>query len=153
MLPPLSPGPGACPRRLVATCCGGSQGSAAPNAWRPGVPRAQIPFFKAATQYAFTMVFAGFAFTIMTLPKTSLFPALVAGLRRVLTMTRPGMVNLPAFLASLAPKAARASMTDVTCFFFSSHWSASAWATAPLLIALAAAFIALGAMPGGPEGG
>merc|ERR1719277_1297222 len=58
---------------------------------------AQTDFFSAAKAKAFTMVLAGFAFTITILPKISLLPALVAGFRRVLIMHRPGIVHLPVF--------------------------------------------------------
>merc|ERR1719371_92749 len=65
--------------------------------------QAQMLFFRADTGEALTIVFAGFAFTIMTLPKTSLLPALVAGLRRVLIMATPGKTNFPAlFTCSVA---------------------------------------------------
>merc|ERR1719456_1326702 len=70
----------------------------------------QMLFFKAATGYAFTIVRAGLAFTITTLPKTSLSPALVAGLTRVLTMQKPGKVNLPVALTSLDAIPARLEM-------------------------------------------
>merc|ERR1712146_873292 len=49
---------------------------------------------------ALTIVLAGFAFTMTTLPKISRFPALVAFFWRVLIMTTPGMTNLPFFFAS-----------------------------------------------------
>merc|ERR1719235_1979707 len=67
-------------------------------------------FFKADTGNAFTTVRAGFAFTVTILPKISLWPALVAGLVRVFTMQKPGKMNLPVFLTSLAAVAARLSM-------------------------------------------
>merc|ERR1712227_108106 len=70
----------------------------------------QTLFFKAATGYAFTIVRAGFAFTITNLPKTSLSPALVAGFLRVLTMQKPGKVNLPVDLTSLEAISARLEM-------------------------------------------
>merc|ERR1719362_1897993 len=129
---------------------GGRQG--APE--RPPAPPAQNSFFKAATQKAFTTVLAGLAFTITTLPKISFLPALVAGLTRVLIMHKPGMVNLPTFLVSLAPKAARAFKTDTTCPFFNSASSASFRAMAPLDIArpVFMPFMALGAMAARDEG-
>merc|ERR1712185_286758 len=66
--------------------------------------------FKAATGYAFTIVRAGFAFTMTTFPKTSLLPALVAGLVRVLILTRPGIVKMPVLLTSLVAISAIESM-------------------------------------------
>merc|ERR1711920_903742 len=44
----------------------------------------QMLFFKAATQYALTIVLAGLALTITTLPNISHLPAFVAGFKRVL---------------------------------------------------------------------
>merc|ERR1719362_905249 len=128
---------------------GGRQG--APD--RPPAPPAQNSFFRAATQKAFTTVLAGLAFTITTLPKTSFLPALVAGLTRVLIMHKPGMVNLPTFLVSLAPKTARAFKTDTTCPFFNSASSESFRATALLDIAgpVFMPFMALGAIAAGDE--
>merc|ERR1740139_835356 len=84
---------------------------------RKSTPLAQTTFFRAATGKAFTIVFAGFALTIISLPKTSLFPALVAGFRRVSIITTPGMVNLP-FLTSLAATSARLSKTFLQSDFF-----------------------------------
>merc|ERR1719454_226835 len=67
---------------------------------------AQMLFFNAATQWAFTTLDAGFAFTIITFPKTSFLPAFVAGLFLIFSMHKPGMVNLPApftsFVATVA---------------------------------------------------
>merc|ERR1719498_571661 len=101
--------------------------------------------------YAFTMVRAGFAFTIITLPKTSLSPALVAGLTRVFTMHIPGKVNLPFFLTSLAAMSARLEMILPATFCLSSNSSAMLFERAPLVMALVApaffiAFIGVGAI-------
>merc|ERR1719222_1643357 len=51
--------------------------------------------FRAATGKAFTTFFAGLAFTMTTLPKTSLLPAFVAGFIRVLILHKPGRVKMP----------------------------------------------------------
>merc|ERR1719150_1833730 len=67
----------------------------------PPKHKAQMDFFSAAVQNAFTTVFAGFAFTTTVFPNISLLPALVAGFTRVLIMQSPGMVNLPALFTSL----------------------------------------------------
>merc|ERR1719384_1043471 len=114
---------------------------------------AQTDFFSAATQKAFTTVVAGFAFTMTTLPNTSLLPALVAGFRRVLTMQRPGMVNFPAFLTSLAPTSARLLSTLTQSDFFNSVEVASASAMPVFERAFAPAFMpaALGAIGNGLE--
>merc|ERR1712176_549379 len=64
----------------------------------PGGP--QNSSLRAFAGKALTMVLAGFAFTMTTLPKTSRFPALVAFFWRVLIITTPGMTNLPFFFAS-----------------------------------------------------
>merc|ERR1712079_941997 len=82
--------------------------------------RAQMAFFSAAVQNAFTTVFAGFAFTTTVFPNISLLPALVAGFRRVLIMQSPGMVNLPALFTSLVATLARVSKILETSDFFRS---------------------------------
>merc|ERR1719150_3463935 len=95
----------------------------------------------------FTTVLAGLAFTITTLPKTSLLPALVAGFKRVFTMQRPGITNLPALFTSLAATPARLLMTFMHSDLFSSVSSANARARPPFVIGFAAAFITfMGAM-------
>merc|ERR1719188_1532639 len=86
----------------------------------------QMLFFKAATQKALTTVLAGFAFTMVSFPKISLLPALVAGFTRVLIMTNPGMVNLPVFLTSLVATSAKLSSTLFTTAGFCSVAAASA---------------------------
>merc|ERR1712118_118292 len=68
---------------------------------------AQICCFKAAAGKAFTTVFAGFAFTFVSLPKIILVHAFVAGLVLVLMRQRPGMVNTPVFLTSFAATVTR----------------------------------------------
>merc|ERR1719376_184984 len=105
-------------------------------------PLAQTTFFRAATGKAFTMVFAGFAFTITSLPKTSRFPALVAGFKRVFTITIPGMVNLP-FFTSFPATSARLSKTFLQTDFFTALLVSNAATSSVLLIeATAFAFIA-----------
>merc|ERR1712232_253378 len=64
-------------------------------------------FFKAERGNALTTFLAGFAFTITTFPKTSLFPALVAGFTRVLILQRPGIVNTPVLFTSCVAISAR----------------------------------------------
>merc|ERR1719511_106768 len=103
--------------------------------------RGQTAFFKAATQKALTTVFAGFALTITTLPKTSFLPALVAGFRRVLTIATPGIVNFPFFFTSVAATTARLLSTFVHSDFFNSVAVARASAIAVLVMALTPAFI------------
>merc|ERR1719498_1912396 len=88
-------------------------------------------FFNAATAKALTTVLAGFALTLISLPKATRFPALVAGLCLVLIMQTPGMVNLP-FLISLLAKSAKASKTFDTSDLFFSHASPKASAMALL---------------------
>ena len=56
--------------------------------------------FEAATGYGFTIFLAGFAFTMTTFAKTSLFPALVAGLLRIISLTKPGMATIPIVCSS-----------------------------------------------------
>merc|ERR1719491_1718967 len=109
----------------------------------------QMLFLRAATQNALTTVEAGFAFTIITLPKTSLLPALVAGFLRVFNMHRPGMVNLPFFFTSLVANSARLSSAFLHTAGFNSVASASAAAMPDLLMdttPFIAAALARGAM-------
>merc|ERR1719359_1235994 len=110
----------------------------------------QMLFFRAATGNAFTTVRAGFAFTITTLPKTSLLPALVAGFVRVLIMQKPGKVNLPLDLTSLAAMSAKLATILPATVCLSSNSSAMLLAIAPLVMTLMAppfiAFIGVGAM-------
>merc|ERR1719488_380123 len=103
---------------------------------------AQMLFFKAETGNAFTILRAGFALTTTALPKTSLFPALVAGFMRVLILQRPGNVKIPFFFTSAVPTSAMLEKIFVTTPFFSSHLPATASARAPLLIATALDFMA-----------
>merc|ERR1719469_1862963 len=100
---------------------------------RTSTPLAQTIFFRAATGKAFTIVFAGFALTIISLPETSLFPALVAGFRRALIITTPGMVNLP-FLTSLAATSTRLSKTFLQSDFFTALFVSKAAKSSVLLI-------------------
>merc|ERR1719263_1094974 len=88
-------------------------------------------FFSAATAKALTTVLAGFALTLISLPKAKRLPALVAGLCLVLIMQTPGMVNLP-FLTSLLARSAKASKTFDTSDLFFSHASPKASAMALL---------------------
>merc|ERR1719166_573925 len=101
----------------------------------------QMLFFNALTGNAFTMVLAGFAFTICILPKISRFPALVAGLVRVLILQRPGTVKRPAFFTSAVAIVARLSRSFVHWDFFTSVPVANASASAPLVMALVVAFM------------
>merc|ERR1719210_621896 len=105
-----------------------------------------MAFFNAATQKALTIFVAGLAFTMTTLPKTSLFPAFVAGFMRVLIMAKPGMVNLPEFFTSLVATSAKPSSTFFTCDPFNSLAAASSATIADFDIAtapfIAVAFIA-----------
>merc|ERR1719471_2328344 len=106
----------------------------------------QIALLSAAVGNALTTVFAGFALTTTISPNIIFLPAFVAGFFFVLTLARPGMVNTPDFFTSAIPISANLSKSFVTTPFFSSAPVARLSARAPLLIAFAAAFIALGAM-------
>merc|ERR1719510_965209 len=101
----------------------------------------QMLFFRALTGKAFTMVLAGFAFTICILPKISRFPALVAGFPRVLILQRPGMVKRPDFFTSAVATCARVLRTFAHCDFFISAPVANASASAPLVMGLVVAFM------------
>merc|ERR1711972_1135440 len=102
--------------------------------WLP----AQTLFFRAAAGKAFTIFRAGFAFTITTLPKTSLLPATVAGFVRVFNLHKPGREKRPVLPTSCVAISAKLAMTFEHTDFFSSHEVASASAIAPLVIALPA---------------
>merc|ERR1719391_265603 len=113
-------------------------------------PLPQTLFFRADTGKAFTMVLAGFAFTITTFPKTSRLPAFVAGFNRVFTMQSPGNTNLPAFFTSFVATPARLLITFMHSDFFSSVSEAKASAKPPLVMGFAPDFIAfIGAMVAG----
>merc|ERR1719453_68277 len=108
--------------------------------------------FRAATGKAFTIFFAGLAFTMTTLPKTSLLPAFVAGFIRVLILHKPGSVKMPLLTTSFVAISARLPMSFAQTPFLSSHSVARASARAPLVMALAVAFMALGAILSTGEG-
>merc|ERR1711904_422747 len=92
--------------------------------------------FNAATGNAFTMVRAGFAFTMRISPKISFLQALVAGLTRVLIRQRPGKVKIPFFLTSAAPSSARLEMILPATFCLISNSAAKVAAIAPLVMGL-----------------
>merc|ERR1719336_3397338 len=96
-------------------------------------------FFNAATQKALTIFVAGLAFTMTTLPKTSLLPAFVAGFMRVLIMAKPGMVNLPEFFTSLVATSAKPSSTFFTSLVATSAKPSSTFFTCDPFNSLAAA--------------
>merc|ERR1719456_1846561 len=102
---------------------------------------AQICFFSAATGNAFTIVFAGLAFTLVSLPNMTLTPALVAGLVRVFRRQRPGTVNTPVFFTSWVAMATRLLITSEHAFCFKPCSVASDFVMAPLVIAFPPAFI------------
>merc|ERR1712039_375724 len=108
--------------------------------------RAQTDFLSAATAKALTMVLAGLALTMTSLPKISFLPAFVAGFRRVLIMHNPGIVTFPVFFTSCVATLARVSRTLVTADFFSSVPSARACAKAPLVMGLPPFIAFIGAM-------
>merc|ERR1719420_2421500 len=77
----------------------------------------QMLFFRAATQYAFTIFMAGRAFTLIVLPKAVVVPAFLAGLTLVLSMHSPGRVNFPVFFTSAVARATSSPITPETSFF------------------------------------
>merc|ERR1712183_1131306 len=97
-------------------------------------------FFKAATGKALTTVRAGFALTSCITPKISFLHALVAGLKRVLIIATPGMVNLPLDFTSLATISARLSMILDTSDVLSSASVAMALAISVFVMGLPPAF-------------
>merc|ERR1712050_781923 len=92
---------------------------------------------------AFTTFFAGFAFTITTLPKISLLPAFVAGFVLVFRRHKPGRAKTPVFFTSVVAIAARLANTCAHWDFFSSQAVASCSAMAPFPMA----FFATAFMP------
>merc|ERR1711862_418084 len=87
---------------------------------------AQNAFFNADTGNAFTTVLAGLAFTMTTLPKTSLFPAFFSGFKRVLIVHRPGITNFPALFSCCVPISAKLFTACAHTDFLSSVLSESA---------------------------
>merc|ERR1719235_2385944 len=96
--------------------------------------------FNAFTGKHFTIVRAGFALTMNSLPKAILFPALVAGFTRVLIMHTPGRVNFPVLPTSAVTSSESTLKTFEASDFFISHFSATAAANAVLVMAFAFAF-------------
>merc|ERR1719221_675984 len=94
-------------------------------------------FFKAETGKAFTTFLAGLALTITTLPKTSLFPAFVAGFILVLILHTPGMVKIPVLFTSCVAISARLLMIFPHSLFLISVLAQSASAMAPFVITFA----------------
>jgi len=72
----------------------------------------------AATGNALTTVFAGFAFTTISLPNITFLVAFVAGFFLVFTMQRPGNVNLPSPFSSCVAMPPREPMTFEHSLFF-----------------------------------
>merc|ERR1719473_594247 len=88
------------------------------------------------------MVFAGFAFTLVSLPNMILTPAFVAGFKRVLMRHTPGTVKTPDALTSFVAMATMLLMTSEQAFCFKPCSVARAFAKAPFVIAFfAPAFI------------
>merc|ERR1711977_704346 len=102
----------------------------------------QICCLSAATGKAFTMVLAGFAFTLISWPKAILFPALVAGFLRVLILQRLGIVKMPFFFTSVVARVAKLSRIPEHTLVLSSCCSASVFTRAPLVMTLLPDFIA-----------
>merc|ERR1719324_1408974 len=108
-----------------------SQGSAKSHRTAPS----QICFLSAATGKA---VFAGFAFTLVSLPKIIFVHAFVAGLVLVLMRHRPGTAKTPVFLTSFAATVTRLFSTLEQAFVFKPCSVAIAFNKAPFVMAFAA---------------
>merc|ERR1719473_1196535 len=87
------------------------------------------------------MVFAGFAFTLVSLPNMILTPAFVAGFKRVLIRHTPGTVKTPDALTSFVAMATMLLMTSEQAFCFKPCSVANDFVMAPLVIALPPAFM------------
>merc|ERR1740129_856946 len=102
--------------------------------------------FSCAAGNALTIFLAGFAFSMITFPNTSRFPALVAGFVRSLRRAKPGIAKTPVFFTSAVATFASSSRHFEATAFFNSHAAANASARAPFDMALAAAFAFIGAI-------
>merc|ERR1719265_2976593 len=102
----------------------------------------QICFFNAATGYAFTIVFAGLAFTLVSLPNITLTPAFVAGLVRVLIRQTPGTVKTPKLFTSFDAMATKLLITLEQAACFKPFSVARVFMIAPFVIAFAPVFMA-----------
>merc|ERR1719262_1380985 len=109
-------------------------------------PTVQTLDLRAARGKAFTIFFAGLAFTMTTLPKISRFPAFVAGFMRVLILHKPGREKAPLLTTSFVALSQRLPRIFMHAAFFSSHDSASASAMAPLEMDFFVAAFMLGAI-------
>merc|ERR1719263_1232951 len=87
------------------------------------------------------IVFAGLAFTFVSLPNMTLTPAFVAGFVLVFKRQSPGMVNTPVFFTSFVAMATRLLITSEHAFCFKPCSVASALDKAPFVIALPPAFM------------
>merc|ERR1719263_1347944 len=96
---------------------------------------AQNCFLRAATGKAFTIVFAGFAFTLVSLPNIILTPAFVAGFMRVLMRQTPGRVKTPVAFTSFVAMATMLLITSEQAFCFRPCSVASAFVKAPFVMA------------------
>merc|ERR1711990_331265 len=96
----------------------------------------QICDLSAATGKAFTMVLAGFAFTLISWPNAIRTPALVAGFTRVLILQRPGIVKMPFFFTSVVARVAKLSRSPPCTLVFISCCSARVLTRAPLVMTL-----------------
>merc|ERR1711862_511507 len=104
-------------------------------------PQLQICFFNAAAGKAFTIVFAGFAATFISLPKMFFTPAFVAGFTRVLMRHSPGIANTPVFLTSFEAMATKLLSTCEHVLVLRPLSVAMVFNRAPLVMAFAPAFM------------
>merc|ERR1719436_1488431 len=107
---------------------------------------AQMLSLRALTGKAFTILRAGLAFTMTTLPKTSRSPAFVAGFVLVFSLHRPGSVKTPAFTTSAAANSAKLLIIFAQTDFLSSHDVAKESAIAPFVMLFAVFMAFMGAM-------
>merc|ERR1719436_574146 len=107
---------------------------------------AQMLSLRALTGKAFTILRAGLAFTMTTLPKTSRLPAFVAGFVLAFSLHRPGSVKTPAFATSAVANSAKLLIIFAHMDFFSSHDVARESAIAPFVMVFAVFMAFMGAM-------
>ena len=84
----------------------------------------------------FTIVRAGFAFTVTSFPNAIRFPAGVAGFFRSLIIVTPGMVNFPVVFSCPGISDPRLSNTAFTSLFFTPEVDSIAPKISPFGIAL-----------------
>merc|ERR1740138_472123 len=101
-------------------------------------------FFSAAAGKALTIVLAGLAAHLTSLPKTFRTPAFVAGFTRVLRRHKPGMLKAPVFFTSFAAISIKVFSSSELAFCFNPCSSANFLVIWPFVITLTLPFAFIG---------